>query len=144
MGFPDPVIAAHKRGERYRLGRGKCGVPAGAVLGAGHFPAEFPFVRSRNLMPDKLLFAVRMLAFTQPREVLRLNRAGELPLLGEPALPLAMALLIAAPELCSCAANSRAGQVCAWLADSGFEIVSMGSAPQTARRDDPLHRGLMG
>jgi hypothetical protein len=67
------------------------------MLGAGHLSAEFAFVGSRNLMPDKLLFAVRMLAFTQPREVLRLNRACELPLLGEFALPLAVALLIAAP-----------------------------------------------
>src|ERR1700682_2842789 len=36
MGFPYPVIAAHKRGERYRLRRGKRGVPPGAMLGAGH------------------------------------------------------------------------------------------------------------
>ncbi len=48
-------------------------------------------------MPDKLLFGVRMLAFAQPREVLGLNCAGELPLLGEPALPLTVALLVAAP-----------------------------------------------
>jgi len=48
-------------------------------------------------MPDKLFFGVRMLALTQPREVLCLNFARELPLLGEPALPFRMALLIAAP-----------------------------------------------
>jgi hypothetical protein len=53
MGFPHPVIAAHKRGERYRLRRGKRGVPPGAVLGAGPFLAEFAFVGSRNLMPDE-------------------------------------------------------------------------------------------
>src|SRR4029077_9966664 len=96
MGFAHPVIAAHKRGERHRLRCGKRGVPPGAVLGAGHFLAEFAFVGSRNLMPDKLLFAVRMLAFTQPREVLSLNYAAELPLLGESALPFRMALLISA------------------------------------------------
>jgi hypothetical protein len=48
-------------------------------------------------MPDKLLFGVRMLAFTQAREVLSLNRARKIPLLGQPALPFAVALLIAAP-----------------------------------------------
>src|ERR1700686_1488484 len=97
MGFPHPVIAANERSQRYRLRRGKRGVPPGAVLGAGHFLAEFPVVGSRNLMTDKLLFGVRMLALAQPPEVLSLNSAGELPLLGEPALPLTMALLIAAP-----------------------------------------------
>src|SRR6202165_1013008 len=97
MGFPHSVIATHKRGERHRLRRGERGVPPGAVLGAGHFLAEFPVVGSRNLMPDKLLFGARMLALAQPREVLSLNRAGELPIRGEPALPFAVALLIAAP-----------------------------------------------
>ena len=97
MGFPHPIVAAHKRGERYRLRRGKRGVPPRTVLGAGHFLAEFAFVGSRNLMPHKLLFDVRMLAFAQPREVLSLNCADELPLLGKPALPFAMPLLIAAP-----------------------------------------------
>jgi hypothetical protein len=67
------------------------------VLGADHFLAKFAFVGSRNLMPDKLLFSVRMLALTQPGEVLSFNYAAELPLLGEFALPLAVALLISAP-----------------------------------------------
>src|ERR1700693_6092117 len=97
MGFSHPVIAAHKRGERYRLRRGKRSVPPGAALAARDFLAEFAFVGSRNLMPDKLLFGVRMVTLAQPREVLGLNCAGELPLLGEPALPLTVALLIAAP-----------------------------------------------
>ena len=39
MGFPHAVIAANERGERYRLRRGKRGVPPGTMLGAGHFPA---------------------------------------------------------------------------------------------------------
>ena len=97
MGFPHPLIAAHKRGERYRLRRRECGVPPGAMLGAGYISAKFAFIGSRNLMPYELLFGVRMLAFTQPREVLCVNFARELPLLGEPALPFRMALLIAAP-----------------------------------------------
>jgi hypothetical protein len=56
MGLPHPIIAAHKRGERYRLRRRECGVPPGAMLGAGHLSAKFAFIGSRNLMPDKLLF----------------------------------------------------------------------------------------
>ena len=67
------------------------------MLGAGHLSAKFAFIGSRNLMPDKLFFGARMLALTQPREVLCLNFARELPLFGEPALPFRMALLIAAP-----------------------------------------------
>src|ERR1019366_9238622 len=97
MGFPHPVIAAHKRGERHRLRRRERGVPPGTMLGAGHFRAEFAFIGSRNLMPDKLLFGVRMLALTQPREVLGTNGTLQPPLLGKPALPFAVALLIAAP-----------------------------------------------
>src|SRR6266849_3836240 len=97
MGFPNPLIAAHKRGERYRLRRGKRGVPPGAMLGAGHFLAEFPVVGSRNLMTDKLLFGVRVLAFTQAREVFGTNRTLQPPLFGKPALPLTVAPLIAAP-----------------------------------------------
>jgi hypothetical protein len=50
-------------------------------------------------MPDKLLFGVRMLTFTQSREMLGPNCALEIPLLREPTLPLAMALLIAAPVI---------------------------------------------
>jgi hypothetical protein len=58
---------------------------------------EFAVVGSRNLMTDKLFSGVRMLAFAQPREVLSLNRAGEIPLLCGPVLPFAVALLITAP-----------------------------------------------
>ena len=75
MRLSHSFIAAHKRSKGYRFRRGKCRVPSGAVLGAGHLSAEFSFVGSRNLMPDKLLFGVRMLAFAQPREVLGLNCA---------------------------------------------------------------------
>ena len=97
MRFPHPIIAAHKRGERYRLRRGECGVPPGAMLDAGHFFAEFAFIGSRNLMPDELLFGVRMLAFTQSRKVFGTNATLQPPLLGESALPLAVTLLVAAP-----------------------------------------------
>jgi hypothetical protein len=95
--LPHSVIAAHKRSQRNRFRRGKRGVPSGAVLGAGHLFAEFAFVGSRNLMPDKLLFGVRMLPFAQPREMFGADCTMQAPLLGEPALPFAVALLIAAP-----------------------------------------------
>ena len=67
------------------------------MFGAGHFLVEFPFICSRNLMPDELLFGVRMLAFTQSRKVFGTNGTLQPPLLGEPALPLTVTLLIAAP-----------------------------------------------
>lgn len=71
--------------------------PTGAMFDAGHFLAEFAFVGSRNLMPDKLLCGLRMLAFGQAREVLRPHCAGELPIFGQPALPFAVAQLVTAP-----------------------------------------------
>jgi len=73
-------VASHRRG-----------------LGAGHLSAEFSFIGSRNLMLDKLLFGVRMLAFAQPREMFGADCTMQAPLLGEPALPFAVALLVAAP-----------------------------------------------
>ena len=97
MGFPHPIIAAHKSGKRYRFRRGEGSVPPGAMLGAGNFFAKFAFIGSRNLMPYKLLFGVRMLAFTQSCKVLRTNSTLSAPLLGKPALPLTVTLLIAAP-----------------------------------------------
>ena len=97
MGFPHPIVAAHKRGARYRLRRREGGVPPGAMLSAGHFLAKFAFIRSRNLMPHELLFGVRMLALTQPCKVFGTNATLQPPLLCESALPLRMALLIAAP-----------------------------------------------
>jgi len=48
-------------------------------------------------MPDKLLFGARMLAFAQPREMFGADCTMQAPLLGEPALPFAVALLVAAP-----------------------------------------------
>jgi hypothetical protein len=67
------------------------------MLRAGHFLSEFALVGSRNLMPDKLFFGVRMQTFAKSRKVLGLDCTAELPLLCEPALPLALALLFAAP-----------------------------------------------
>jgi hypothetical protein len=50
-------------------------------------------------MPYELLFGLRMLAFTQSRKVFGTNVTLQPPLLGEPALPFAMAPLIAAPVI---------------------------------------------
>jgi hypothetical protein len=97
MGFPHAIIAAHKGGKRYRLRRRECGVPPGAMLGAGHLSTKFAFIGSRNLMAYELLFALRVLAFTQSRKVFGTNAALQPPLLGESALPLTVTPLIAAP-----------------------------------------------
>src|SRR5271157_5537726 len=97
MGFPHPIIAAHESGKRNRLRRRECGVPPGAMLGAGHLSAKFAFIGSRGLMPYELLFGVRMLAFAQSCEVFGPNVTLQPPLLGESALPLTVTLLIAAP-----------------------------------------------
>jgi hypothetical protein len=97
MSFPHPIIASHKRGERYRLRRRECSVPPRAMLGAGHLSAKFAFIGSRNLMPYELLLGVRMLAFTQSCKVFGTNATLQPPLLSEPALPLTVTLLIAAP-----------------------------------------------
>src|SRR5271154_747975 len=97
VGFPHPIIAAHESRKRYRLRRGKRSIPPGAMLGAGHLAAKFAFIGSRNLMPYELLFGVRMLAFTQSCKVFETTASLQPPLLCESALPLRMALLIAAP-----------------------------------------------
>ena len=44
MGLPHPIIAAHKRGNRYRLRRRERGVPPGAVLDAGDLSAKFAYL----------------------------------------------------------------------------------------------------
>jgi hypothetical protein len=50
-------------------------------------------------MPDELRLGLRVLAFTQAGEVLRANGSRKSPLSGKPALPFAMALLVAAPVI---------------------------------------------
>src|ERR1035441_9675022 len=61
---------------------------------------KFRFVRCPRLgrlMPDELRLGVRVLAFAQAGEGLRADGSRKAPLSGKPALPLAMALLVAAP-----------------------------------------------
>ena len=50
-------------------------------------------------MPDELRLSHRMLAFAQPRELLRSNRPLKSPLRRQLALPFAVALLVAAPVI---------------------------------------------
>ena len=95
-----PLIAAHKRSERNRLRRRDGPVPAGAVLDARHFPADLVFVRLLRLMANQLLARPGMLAFRQPREFFIANRAFEIPLLRQLALPvLALVVLLLGCEL---------------------------------------------
>src|ERR1035437_1778979 len=67
------------------------------MLDAGYFPAKLAVVGLGRLMPDELRLGVRVLAFAQAGEVLRADGSRKAPLSGKPALPLAMALLVAAP-----------------------------------------------
>ncbi len=63
VGQSNPVVTAHKRGNRYGLRRGERGVPTGAVVNAGDFSAVLAFIASRNLVPDELRPGPGMLAF---------------------------------------------------------------------------------
>ncbi len=99
MRLPHPLIAADKRGQRNGFWCGERGIPSGAMLHACYFPAVFAVVGPGNLMPHKLLFRKRVLAFTQTCKVVIANGTGEAPLLGKSALPLAETLLVAAPVI---------------------------------------------
>ena len=48
-------------------------------------------------MANKLLGSMRMLPFTQPREMFSFDEPSKLPLLGKLTLPFAVALLVTAP-----------------------------------------------
>lgn len=66
---------------------------------ARYFFPVLAFVGPRNLMPHELRSRRRMLAFAQPRELFRLDWPRQSPLLREPALPFAVALLVSAPVI---------------------------------------------
>src|SRR5208282_2147469 len=95
--LPHPLIAAHKRGKRYRLRRGKRRIPSRPMLHTRDLFAKLTFVGFGRLMTHELRFGLRMLAFAQPRKMYGTDRAVQAPLLGELALPFAVALLVAAP-----------------------------------------------
>src|SRR5579862_143862 len=67
------------------------------MFSAGDFLTEFALVCSRDLVPNQLLCSVRMLPFTQPREMFRFHSPGKVPLLRKLTLPFAVASLVAAP-----------------------------------------------
>ncbi len=75
VGFPHPLIASYQRGQRDGLRRGKRRIPPGPVLHARHFLAALALVSPGYLVPNKLVFSRRMLAFAQPGELLITNRA---------------------------------------------------------------------
>src|ERR1700679_785127 len=97
MRLAHAVVTAHKGGERDRLRCGERRIPTGAMLHAGDFLAVFVFIGSGGLVFDELRAALRMLALTQPGEMLGAYVATQPPLLCEPALPLAVRLLVTAP-----------------------------------------------
>jgi hypothetical protein len=74
---------------------------------AGDFLAVLVFVGACGLVLDELHAALRMLAFAQTGEVLGADFAMQTPLLREPALPLAVRLLVAAPVVLLSEVNSR-------------------------------------
>jgi hypothetical protein len=77
--------------------RGKRRIPSGTMLNACNFPAVLALVGFGTLMAHELHSGLRVLAFAQPREVFGANCTVQSPLLGQPALPFAVALLITAP-----------------------------------------------
>ncbi len=95
--LPHPLISADKRGQRNGFRGGECSIPSGPVLHARYFPALLALVGPGNLMPHKRLFGERVLAFAQPCEMVIADCALQPPLLGQPALPFAKTLLVAAP-----------------------------------------------
>jgi len=93
----NPFVAAHKGGNRHRLGRGERRIPSGTMLDAGDFFTAFSLVGPRDLVPNELLAGLRMLALGQPRKVLVVDSPIEIPLAGELSLPFAVPLLVSAP-----------------------------------------------
>src|ERR1019366_7219142 len=95
--LPHPVIAAYQRGQRDGLRRGKRRIPPGAVLDRRNLLAALAFIGLGPLVPNKPRLCLRVLAFAQTSEVLCAHGSRKPPLAGEPPLPLAMPLLVAAP-----------------------------------------------
>jgi hypothetical protein len=95
--LPHPVIAAYQRGQRDGLRRGERRIPPGAVLDRSNLLAVLALIGLGYLVPNKLRLSVWVLAFAQTSEVFRAHGSRKSPLSGEPSLPLAMPLLVAAP-----------------------------------------------
>jgi len=70
MRLSHALVATDKGGERYRLWRGECSVPTGAMLHARHFLAKLPLMGFGNLMTNELRLRGWVLAFGKSGEVL--------------------------------------------------------------------------
>src|SRR5713226_3457162 len=87
--FADTLIAADKRGERDRFGRGKGRIPPGPVLHRLDGLAVGVLIFIRRSLPHKLLAGLWMLTLAEFREVLSGDGPGEAELRGQAALPCA-------------------------------------------------------
>ena len=67
------------------------------MLNTGDFPAVLAVVGLGSLMAHELRSCLGMLAFAQPGKMFGTDRALQSPLPGKPALPFAVALLVATP-----------------------------------------------
>ncbi len=99
MRFAHMLITTHKPSERNGLRRRECRIPSCAMLCACDLLAIFVFVGSGRLMFDKLCGIVRMLSFTQSCKVVISHTTLQTPFTRQPSLPLAVALLVAAPVI---------------------------------------------
>ena len=92
-----PAVAANKRGERNRLGRGEGRVPTGAMFdGFDGLPIGVLVLEGLPML-DKLLAGLRVLAFREPMKFLGADGSGEAKFLGKLALPFALHGLSLAP-----------------------------------------------
>ena len=89
MRFTDALIAADQRGERDRFGRGKSGIPSGAMFHRRDGLAVGILIFIRRSLPNKLLVGLWMLALAEFREVLGGDGSGKAELRGQAALPFA-------------------------------------------------------
>lgn len=80
--FADTFIAADKRGERDRFGRGKGRIPPGSVLHRLDGLAVGILIFIRRSLSHKLLDGLGMLAQAEFREVLGRDRSGKAELPG--------------------------------------------------------------
>src|ERR1019366_861999 len=87
--FADTFIAADKRGERDRFGRGKGRIPPGSVLHCLDGLALSILIFIRRSLSDKLLAGLWMLALAEFGEVLGRDRPGKAELPGLAAVPFA-------------------------------------------------------
>ena len=87
--FAHTLIAADQRGERDGFGRGKSGIPSGAMLHRRDGLAVGILIFIRRSLPNKLLVGLRMLTLAEFREVLCGDGSGKAELRGQAALPFA-------------------------------------------------------